>query len=477
MSFYNVTTTANTSTLANNMTVNNNLTIGGLSVLHPVANTINLAGNWVSWGAAGFGAATSTVNFDGTALQTITTPGGSNFTNLTVNNTGAGIQLENNSTISTTLTMTQGNIDLNGGNGLTLGSSVAINGTLTYSSGAIINVGSFTRWLKAGTIAGGSVNGLFPMGTTANNRLFYVSAPATAPTTGGTISVAYNDVTGRTAVSFADGASTVAVEDNLNWAVTTGNGLAGGSYNLDIQGTGYGVIGSIADLRLVLAGSAVGVAGVNAGTTANPQVNTTGLSLANLSNSFFLGSVNAINSPLPVELVSFTAAVVNGQVQLNWETAAETDNDYFTIERSKDGARWDSLERVAGAGTSSGASFYTADDPAPYTGVSYYRLLQTDLDGNQSYSRVVSVLLSGPSSLISLYPNPAASHAMVSFSVAGQYEIALFNASGQPVLPAVSSTGETVSLAVSSLPAGVYFVRIKSAGMIETRAVVIGKVF
>ena len=62
MSFYNVTTTANTSTLTNNMTVNNNLTISGLSVLAPGANTINIAGNWSAWGSTGFASATSTVN-------------------------------------------------------------------------------------------------------------------------------------------------------------------------------------------------------------------------------------------------------------------------------------------------------------------------------------------------------------------------------------------------------------------------------
>jgi hypothetical protein len=477
MSFYNVTTSANTSTLASSMTVNNNLTIGGLSVLSPVANTINLSGNWSDWGTAGFAEATSTVNFIGSGLQTITTPGGENFANLTVNNTGAGIQLENNTTIATTLTMTQGNIDLNGGNVLTLGLSVINNGTLVNSAGAIINAGTFTRWLKAATIAGGSVNGLFPMGTLANNRLFYVSAPATAPTTGGTMSVAYNDVGGRTAVSFADGASTVAVEDNLNWAVTTGNGLAGGTYNLDIQGTGYGTIGAITDLRLVLAGSAIGVAGVNAGTTADPQVNTTGLSLANLSNSFFLGSVNAVTSPLPVELVSFTASVVDEQVKLAWETASETNNDYFTIERSKDGVLWDSLERVAGSGNGSGnvsgASFYTADDPAPYTGVSYYRLVQTDFGGRQTYSTVDAVNIQAVAGQYNIFPNPAANVLSVSFPVAGQYTVALFNPAGQLMAGRVSGTGTNIVLNVSQVAAGVYFIVIGQGNKAETKSVVI----
>jgi hypothetical protein len=475
MSFYNVTTTANTSTLTNNMTLNNNLTISGLSVLAPGANTINLAGNWADWGTAGFTEATSTVNFNGSALQTITVPGGENFTNLTVNNTGTGVQLENNSTIATTLTMTQGNMDLNGGNALTLGSSVASNGTLAYTAGAIINTGTFTRWLKAATIASGSVNGLFPMGTAVTSKLFYLSAPATAPTTGGTVTVAYNDAAGSTLVTFSDGASTVAVIDNLNWAVTTGNGLAGGTYNPEVQGTGFGTIGSVADLRLTLAGGVVGAAGVNAGTTANPQINTTGLTLANLSNTFYVGSVNYTSSPLPVELVFFTASAAGGQVKLNWETAMETNNDYFTIQRSKGGVTWDSLTRVGGSGNINTTSFYTAYDPAPYPGTSYYRLVETAFDGSKIFSSVCAVNLQPFSSNITLYPNPATNTILITFPVAGQYTISLLNSVGQLMMDRVYSTGSNTTLNISPFAPGVYYVVIGQGNTRETREVLIAR--
>jgi Secretion system C-terminal sorting domain len=475
MSFYNVTTTANTSTLTNNMTVKNNLAISGLSVLAPGANTINIAGNWSAWGSTGFSSATSTVNFDGAALQTITSAGGATFTNLTIDNSSTGVQLENNATVTTTLTMTQGNIDLNGGNALTLGSSVAINGTLAYTAGVIINTGSFTRWLKAATIPNGSVNGLFPMGTAATAKLFYVTAPATAPTTGGTVTVAYNNAAGNTLVSFADGASTVVVIDNLNWAVSTGNGLAGGTYNLEVQGTGFGTIGNVADLRLTLASSVVGTAGVNAGTTADPQVNRTGLTLANLSNSFYVGSVNYTSSPLPIELVYFTATVTNGQVKLNWETAMETNNDYFTIQRSKDGAVWDSLERVAGPGNSTTPSFYTAYDPAPCPGVSYYRLEETAFDGSTTYSPVCSVNFQRTSARITLFPNPATTTLLITFPVTGQYSVALSNSTGQLTMDRVFSTGGNITLDVSHLAPGVYCVVIRQGNTKETREVLIGR--
>jgi hypothetical protein len=472
MSFYNIMTTANTSTLTNSMTVNNNLTISGLSVLAPGANTVNIGGNWSAWGSTGFNSATGTVNFNGTALQTITSTGGATFTNLIINNSSTGVQLENNATVTGTLTMSQGNIDLNGGNTLTLGTAVATNGTLAYTAGAMINAGTFTRWLKAATIANGSTGGLFPMGTAATSKLLYVSAPTTAPTTGGTIAVAYNDAAGSTAVSFADGASTVAVIDNLNWAVSTGNGLAGGTYNLEVQGTGFGAIGNTADLRLTLAASAIGTAGVNAGTTADPQVNVTGLTLANLTNTFYLGSVNAVSSPLPVELVYFTATVTNGQVKLNWETAMETNNDYFIIQRSGDGVMWDSLTRVAGSGNTSSATFYAASDPAPYPRISYYRLVETDFVGNKIYSSVCVVNLQRPSAQVTLFPNPATNSILILFPTAGQYTVALLNGAGKSVTDPVTGTGN-ITLDVSHVAAGVYYVVIRQGNTKEVREVLI----
>ncbi|HEY4936949.1 MAG TPA: T9SS type A sorting domain-containing protein, partial [Puia sp.] len=471
MSFYNVLVTGNTITLINSLSVNNNLTIT-LGHIAPGANIINLSGNWNDYGTAGFAEATSTVNFNGSALQTITSPGGENFTNLIVNNSGAGIQLNNSTTIATTLTMTQGNINLNG-NALSLGLSVANNGALTYTEGTMFGSGSFTRWFKAVAIAGGSVSGLFPMGTATDYRPFFVSAPASGPTTGGTITVGYNDAVTNTNVAFPDGASTVMVRKDLNWAVTTGNGLAGGTYNLQIQGTGFGLIGAVSDLRLTLVNSVVGLPGVNAGTTTNPQINRTGLTLANLTNSFYVGSVNSVNTPLPITLISFKAHVENGEVELDWLTASETDNAYFTIQRSKDGLGWENLQKIAGGGTSSNTESYTAYDQAPYSGTSFYRLMQTDIDGKQTYSPIISINLENKNTDISIYPNPATDLIKISFPSAGRYEVSLLNISGQLTNKTILTTSDNLVLNVSGFKTGIYFIRITHDGTTETKKIII----
>jgi Secretion system C-terminal sorting domain len=472
MSFYNVTVTGNTITQTNNMTILHDLTITA-GRLAPVANTINIAGSWNNYGTAGFTEATSTVNFNGSVLQTITSPGGENFNNFTVNNSGAGIQLNGNTTIATSLTMTQGNISLNG-NTLTLGLSVANNGTLSHGSGALTDAGTFTRWFKTGVIAAGSVNGLFPMGTATDYRPLFISAPVAGPTTGGSVTVSYHNATTNTNVSITDGASTVVVRKDLNWAVTT-NGLAGGTYNLQVQGTGFGLIGAVTDLRLTRVNSITGVAGVNAGSTTDPQINRTGLTLANLTNSFYVGSINAVSTPLPINLLSFNVYPDNDEIKLEWVTASETDNAFFTIQRSKDGQAWEDIQKIPGAGNSGNTEYYTAYDPIPYAGISYYRLMQTDIDGKYTYSSVVSINLGNSKPAISVYPNPASDLIRISFSAAGRYEVSMFNLSGQAVYHPVLVSTNSMDLNVRALDAGIYFIRIQYEGKNETYKILIHK--
>jgi fibronectin-binding autotransporter adhesin len=95
--------------------------------------------------------------------------------------------------------------------------------------------------------------------------------------------------------------------------------------------------------------------------------------------------------PLPVELLYFRATFKEGVVELNWATAQEINNGYFTIERSADGQTFTEVLWVEGAGNSAEVKQYQTADTQPYSGISYYRLKQTDQDGKFSYSKVVAV--------------------------------------------------------------------------------------
>ena len=116
------------------------------------------------------------------------------------------------------------------------------------------------------------------------------------------------------------------------------------------------------------------------------------------------------DSPLPVELLNFTVEVnKEEEVFIQWSTASEQNNDYFTIERSKDGKDFEKLLDVKGSGTSSQLNTYQELDVNPYSGISYYRLSQTDYDGTREYFNTLAVQIKQATQKASLmvFPNPA----------------------------------------------------------------------
>lgn len=104
---------------------------------------------------------------------------------------------------------------------------------------------------------------------------------------------------------------------------------------------------------------------------------------------------------LPIELLYFKASICNKDVCLNWATATETNNNYFTVEKTQDGFNIVTVGHVPGSGTTSIMHTYSLIDDNPFHGTSYYRLKQTDYDGKFSYSGWVAVDYE-----FSIYPNP-----------------------------------------------------------------------
>lgn len=113
-------------------------------------------------------------------------------------------------------------------------------------------------------------------------------------------------------------------------------------------------------------------------------------------------------SPLPIELLTFQASPEADKVLLEWATAAEVNNDFFTIERSSDGELWQELLFHQGSGNTSSRTEYEIEDDQPLQGISYYRLKQTDFDGSFEYFPMVAVEMPsmGDSQELILFPNP-----------------------------------------------------------------------
>ena len=127
---------------------------------------------------------------------------------------------------------------------------------------------------------------------------------------------------------------------------------------------------------------------------------------------------------LPVTLVNFTGQLVNNQVQLQWRTASEQNNDHFEVQHSTDGIQFSSIGNIKGSGTSFIPHDYQFTDVAPAQGNNYYRLKQVDIDGNYTFSSIVDVkLMTGIT--YTIYPNPAINKVNMVISVDKDQQIKL----------------------------------------------------
>jgi hypothetical protein len=155
-------------------------------------------------------------------------------------------------------------------------------------------------------------------------------------------------------------------------------------------------------------------------------------------NGSISGSGWCFTGTLPIELVSFKARKENDNaVKLDWVTASETNNDYFTVERSGDGIHFEKIINVAGAGNVTTTQYYSWVDRNPLSGNNFYRLRQTDYDGKNNVSPVVRVRISARESQITVFPNPARQNETISLKIPGDLKptrFSIFNTAGRPVL-------------------------------------------
>ncbi|MFT6243858.1 MAG: hypothetical protein ACJA0U_000186 [Salibacteraceae bacterium] len=123
------------------------------------------------------------------------------------------------------------------------------------------------------------------------------------------------------------------------------------------------------------------------------------------------------STPLPVELTSFTAKCSGQGVELEWSTATEINNDYFSIYRTKDGNEWEDIARINGAGNSTSINKYSFTDNEPYNSLTYYKLQQRDINGAiKDYTAISQDICQRNESEVSIYPNPCVETLNISFS-------------------------------------------------------------
>jgi hypothetical protein len=244
---------------------------------------------------------------------------------------------------------------------------------------------------------------------------------------------------------------------NVYWEVQ-------GAVTINDNSTFYGNIvcnnGSISlGTGVILDGRALAIAGI---------VNTTAMT----ANNSFGGSCIV----LPIQLLSLTGVCAAQTTVLNWSTAMEANNKLFTVQRSDDGRNWQSIGTIDGAGSSSTLRTYSLTDKHSHKSVSYYRLMLTNFDWQNTYSIVITVGKCGidPAEGFAVYPNPSTGTFTLLFS-GDKTEVSsidIFNSAGEK---AYESIGFQSTFDLSDKAAGYYFVQIHLASRIINLEVVVVK--
>jgi hypothetical protein len=193
---------------------------------------------------------------------------------------------------------------------------------------------------------------------------------------------------------------------------------------------------------------------------------------------------DALPPIIPVELTSFIANVnQSGQVELNWSTATEINNQMFEIERRTEAGQFATIGYVEGHGTTTEPQNYSYTDVTVSTGIYFYRLKQLDFLGSYEYFDEIEVDVTGPLSfdLGQNYPNPFNPSTNIKYSVpeTGDIRLAVYNLIGEEVAVLVDGFSEAgffeVTFDASSLPSGAYFYKLQSGNNVVAKKMLLMK--
>lgn len=159
-----------------------------------------------------------------------------------------------------------------------------------------------------------------------------------------------------------------------------------------------------------------------------------------MASSDYWGMVSILIKPtvaLPVTWKSFTLKREGANVKANWVTASETNNDFFILQRSKDGVQFTDISKVKGAGNTTYDSEYSSNDEADIYSSFYYRVKQIDYDGKYDYSEIEFLKGKKMEEPLLIYPTVVTDH--VSFKMASvneqeNYKIKILDTSGKLIV-------------------------------------------
>lgn len=429
-----------------------------------------------------FGAGSGTATFSGTGGQAIAiTPGtpAPIFTRLVINNTGTGVTLTNTPiNVSNNLVLTSGLLNT------TTSNLLIMNNGSTTAPGDATSTSYVNGPMQYQKSSSGASTLNFPIGTAPDCRPFILTVNHSSGTQYNYTAQLFDAPARDLGYSMPPSIDDVSDVHYYTIARTNTAGVSqpvtGLSGNQTIQiffgATDWASNGSTLTIvkNTYLTPTAWSDIGGTGGPAYSGGANLTGSitststpSAFNSFSTFALADRIGGGNVLPIGLLYFRAQPDNTSVDLQWATSSESNNSYFTVEKSKDGTNFDSIQRVgteAPNGNSSSTLNYTAQDPNPYTGISYYRLKQTDLDGNSKYSNIVSVNFAKQHTL-SVYPNPTRGAVYITGADLSETSLMVqwFDLSGRMLLQGtVPVSGGTATLN-TNFNNGVYLLKLISS--------------
>ena len=442
----------------------------GGTVTFTGSGQLNIAGSITDLGT--FTESTGKVVLDGSSAQTL--PESETFYNLQVSNS-AGVGLDNNVdvVVNGTLTLGNGDLTVESGETLTVVSSTSggsnsghIVGSVKYSSSSTaecqLDVGDGSEWHPVKIEAVSNT-------ATVYTTTWTVGGPGPDGTTG-TNGIDYSTYTEGQNIHTASGLTNV----NNEYYFDIDRDVATNAY---ISIPLYGVNAACKPNELCLAHYDEAnnrwekVARTNTPSNGNGTPFTTSDFVTGLATSFSpFGGGGEGGDALSIDLVSFSGVCADGEVELEFVVASQTNNDYFTIERSSDAQEWVTLGQIQGVGNTTAQMNYIWYDDSPLAGASYYQLSQTDYDGTSEVFHPIAVECSvDPESDYVVYPNPVNESLMIDLELdyyqGEDINVTLIDLKGSIVKtqPIVLERGfNHIEINVDDLPMGVYTLRFNN---------------
>lgn len=383
-----------------------------------------------------------------------------NFSNVTLNTSGL-VTLNTNADVTDQFSFSSGKISVNSSKYILFTSSSSHTGvsSSSYISGIVKKTGStdFT----------------FPVGNTSYYRPIGISSLSLSDTFTADYNQSDPDAS-YSRSSYGTNINHVGAAEFWNLSKT---GSANGKVTLYWNSLTSGGVDNINDLLVLHWNGAQWDSVGNSNITGDVNAGSVTSNTLSSFSPFTLGSSSSDN-PLPIELLSFFGFPEKQNVVLNWSTASEINNDYYTLERSNDGYSFSEIANINSKGNSNKLSTYSFKDKEPFE-ENYYRLKNNDIDGEYDYSPIIYIKCNACIIENSYSVYFSSGYLNVSFNTINENDfcVEVVNTNGviiKKICDNLNKGENTLNVSVEHLPKGVYVINLyEHSGLVFTRKVII----